>query len=158
MKSLNKIIINKWTTKMKIMFATDEKELGSNIAKRFGHAAYYIIYDSEKKLADARINNGHDDNHSSLVDLMNEGITHFVIGNIGPQAFNVLKKGDSHIYLARKMTAQVALDKMMNNSLEELDEPTLKRSIEDHEHSDGHEHKHQSEQDRHSHNGRHNHH
>ena len=139
---------------MKIMFATDGKVMDSKIAKRFGHAAYYIIYDTQDKIVDIRINNGHDDNHSSLVDLMDEGVTKFVIGNIGPQAFEVLRNGKAKIYLARKLNANEALEELLDNTLEVLKQPTLKRSIEphSHDHGEGHNHNHK---EGHHHNGGH---
>ena len=141
---------------MKIMFATDENIMDSKIAKRFGHAPFYIIYNTEDKSIDARVNNGHDDNHSSLVDLMNEGVTEFVIGNIGPQAFEVLENGNAKIYLARKLNATEALEKLLDSTLEVLEQPTLKQSIEphdhDHNHGEGHNHGHK---DGHHHNGGH---
>ncbi len=127
---------------MKIMFATDDKTMNSHIAKRFGHAVYYLIFETVGNSLDARVNNGHNNDHSSLVDLMNEGVTHFVIGNIGPQAFNVLKKDNANIYLARKLTANKALEQLLENKLEELTEPTLKKSIENHDHDDNHLHNH----------------
>ncbi len=128
---------------MKVMFAVENNVLESNIAKRFGHAPYYLIYDTDTKTLEVKENNGHDENHSSLVDLMNEGVTHFVIGNIGPNAFNVLKERNAKIYLARKLTAQESLKKLLNNTLEELDAPTLKRSIENHDHFGIGEHRHE---------------
>ena len=143
---------------MKIMFATDENIMDSKIAKRFGHAPFYIIYNTEDKSIDARVNNGHDDNHSSLVDLMNEGVTEFVIGNIGPQAFEVLENGNAKIYLARKLNANEALEKLLDSTLEVLEQPTLKQSIEphdhDHNHGEGHNHNHK---EGHHHNGGHGH-
>ena len=117
---------------MKILLATDGKTLESKIAKRFGHANYYLIFDSESKKLEARINHGHDDDHSSLVDLANEGVTQFIVGNIGPNAFKVLHDKSTKVYLARKYRAKEALDKFLNNELEELINPTLKRSIEGH--------------------------
>ena len=117
---------------MKILLATDGKTLESKIAKRFGHANYYLIFDNESKSIETRINPGHDDNHSSLVDLANEGVTNFIVGNIGPNAFKVLHDKNTKVYLARKYRAKEALDKFLNNELEELTNPTLKRSIEDH--------------------------
>ena len=117
---------------MKILLATDGKTLESKIAKRFGHANYYLIFNNESKELEARINNGHDDDHSSLIDLANEGVTNFIIGNIGPNAFKVLHDKITKVYLARKYKAKDALDKFLNNELEELTNPTLKRSIEDH--------------------------
>ncbi len=117
---------------MKILLATDGKTLESKIAKRFGHANYYQIYDHESKEIEARVNHGHDDNHSSLVDLANEGVTIFIVGNIGPNAFKVLNDKNTKVYLARKIIAKEALEKFLNNELEELTNPTLKRSIEGH--------------------------
>ncbi len=117
---------------MKILLATDGKTLKSTIAKRFGHANYYVIFDSESKGIDVRENSGHDDNHSSLLDLTNEGVSKFIVGNIGPNAFSVLNKANCEVYLARKQKAEEALEKLSNNELEKLSNPTLKRSFEDH--------------------------
>jgi len=117
---------------MKILLATDSDTLESKIAKRFGHAAYYLIYDSETNNLEARKNHGHDDNHSELVNLVNEGVLHFIIGNIGPNAFKVLEKVNAKMYLARKCLAKNALENFKNKRLKELTEPTLKRSIEEH--------------------------
>jgi predicted Fe-Mo cluster-binding NifX family protein len=117
---------------MKILLATDGRTLESKIAKRFGHANYYLIYDHESKEIEARVNHGHDDNHSSLVDLANEGVTNFIVGNIGPNAFKVLNDKNTKVYLARKFIAKEALHKFLNNELEELSNSTLKHSIKGH--------------------------
>ena len=117
---------------MKILLATDGKTLESKIAKRFGHANYYLIFDSESKKLDPKANSDHDNNHSSIVNLTNEGVTNFIVGNIGPNAFKVLIDKNTKVYLARKYKAKEALDKFLNNELKELTAPTLKRSIEGH--------------------------
>jgi len=117
---------------MKILLATDGETLESKIAKRFGHANYYLIFDNESNKLEARVNHGHDDDHSSLLELANEGVTNFIVGNIGPNAFKVLNDKNTKVYLARKYKAKEALEKFLNNELEELTNPTLKRSIEGH--------------------------
>ena len=114
---------------MKILLAADSDNLDSKIAKRFGEAAYYLIYNSETKEFEARINKGHDDNHQSLIDLVDEGVTHFLIGNTGPNAFNILKKASAKMFLGRNMVAKEAIEKLLNNEIEELTSPTLKRPI-----------------------------
>lgn len=114
------------------MFATDNKTMDSKIAKRFGHAKYYLILNTESNELEIRENHGHSNDHGELIKLMNEEIRHFVVGNIGPNAYEILKKGNSIIYLARKLTAKDALNLLNSNSLEVLNEPTLKKSIESH--------------------------
>jgi len=118
--------------KMKILLATDGETLESKIAKRFGHANYYLIYDNVSKEIEVRVNHGHEDSHSGLIDLADEGVTIFIVGNIGPNAFKVLNNKNTKVYLARKYIARDALDKFIDNKLEELTTPTLKRSIEGH--------------------------
>ncbi len=117
---------------MKLLLTTDGETLESKIAKRFGEAKYYIIYDTETKEIDAKINEGHDDNHSSLIKLAREGVTTFIVGNCGPNAFKVLKKHSARLFLARMMIAKDALEKFNNNELNELLEPTLKKTIDKH--------------------------
>ncbi len=114
---------------MKILLATDGETLESKIAKRFGEAPYYLIYNSENKEIEARVNPGHDDNHSGLIDLINEGVLHYIIGNTGPNAFNVLDDRNAKLYLARGSVAKDALDAFLNNKLERLTKATLKRPI-----------------------------
>jgi predicted Fe-Mo cluster-binding NifX family protein len=117
---------------MKILLATENDSLESKIAKRFGEAPYYLIYDSETKQTEARINLGHDDNHSALIDLVNEGVLSYIVGNTGPNAFDVLNNMGAKLYLARGDIAQKALISFLNNALEPLTKATLKRPIRDH--------------------------
>lgn len=114
---------------MKILLATDGETLNSKIAKRFGEAPNYLIYDSETKSFEARVNPGHDDGHTALIDLLNEDIKIFLLGNTEPNAFNVLKSGGAKIYLAKNLIANYAIDKYLNYELEELEQATLKNPI-----------------------------
>jgi len=117
---------------MKILLTADGDNLDSKISKRFGEANYYLIYDTDTKTVDARINDGHDDDHSSLIELTKEGVEYFIVGNAGPNAFKVLKENGAKLFLARKLTASEALEKFINNELEELLNPTLKKPIREH--------------------------
>ena len=114
---------------MKILLATESNTLEGKIAKRFGEASYYLIYNSDTKETEARVNHGHDDNHSGLIDLVNEGVLHYIIGNTGPNAFNVLDDRNAELYLARGVVAKDALEAFLNNKLERLTKATLKRPI-----------------------------
>ncbi|MEA3505485.1 MAG: NifB/NifX family molybdenum-iron cluster-binding protein [Bacteroidota bacterium] len=114
---------------MKILLATDGENLESKIAKRFGEAPYYLIYNSDTKEIVARVNPGHDDNHSGLIDLVDEGVLDYIIGNTGPNAFNVLNDRNAKLYLARGAVAKDALEAFLNNNMERLTKSTLKRPI-----------------------------
>ncbi len=117
---------------MKILFVTDEPTLESKIAKRFGHAKYYLIYDLEKNTFEAMENPGHGEKHEVLYDLAEKGVKTFIVGNIGPGAYETAQEIGAEIYLARLMKAKDALEKFKNGELEKLEKPTLKRSIEHH--------------------------
>ncbi len=114
---------------MKILLATEGNTLKSKIAKRFGEAPYYLIYNVQDKTFEARVNPGHDDGHTALIDLLNENIKVFILGNTGPNAFNVLKDGGARMFLARNILATDAIDKYLNYELKELTKATLKKPI-----------------------------
>jgi len=117
---------------MRILLATEKDTLDSKISKRFGEAPYYLIYNSETSELEARANDGHDDDHSGLIDLANEGVLYYIVGNTGPFAFNVLNERNAKLFLARGFIAKDALDAFLNNKLESLKKPTLKRPIHTH--------------------------
>ena len=114
---------------MKILLATEGKTLDSKIAKRFGEAPYYLIYNSQTNETEARVNPGHDDNHSGLIELVNEEVLYYIIGNTGPNAFNILNEKNAKLYLARGAVAKDALNDFLNNKLERLTKSTLKKPI-----------------------------
>ncbi|MCD6366859.1 MAG: NifB/NifX family molybdenum-iron cluster-binding protein [Bacteroidales bacterium] len=114
---------------MKVLLATEGNTLESKIAKRFGEAPYYLIYDTETNEVEPTVNHGHDDNHSGLIKLVEEGVLHYIVGNTGPNAFNVLDERNSVLYLARGMVAKEALDAFLSQKLEQLTKATLKRPI-----------------------------
>ncbi len=120
---------------MKILLATEGENLESKIAKRFGHAPYYLIYETENKEVKTRGNKGHSDDHAELRELVKQGVEYFIIGNIGPYAFDVLDSEGAKVYLARGEVAEKALKKFLDNEIAPLEKPTLKRSIEEHMHN-----------------------
>ncbi len=119
---------------MKVLLATEGDNLESKIAKRFGHAPYYLIYETETNDFQIRGNKGHSDDHAELKELVRNGVENFIIGNIGPYAFDVLASEGAKIFLARGEVAKEALEKFLNSEIAPLEKPTLKRSIEEHRH------------------------
>jgi predicted Fe-Mo cluster-binding NifX family protein len=114
---------------MLIVLGSDGNSLESPIAKRFGHANYYLLYNNESKNLEAfeNIDEGH--NHNNFQNFLDKGVKVFIVGNIGPQAFDIINTPKSKVYLARKMSVQEAIDKFQKRELQQLTEPTAKRSI-----------------------------
>jgi len=123
---------------MFILLGSDGNKLESMIAKRFGHANFYILFDTETNNFQA-VENCNRHNHDDLQIFLNKGIEAFIVGNIGPQAFKVINTPESKVYLARKMSVKEAVDKLIKGELIHLTEPTAKQSIE-HGHGDSYKH------------------
>lgn len=125
---------------MLILIGSDGNSLESQIAKRFGHANYFILFNTEKKSFEAfeNIDEGH--NHNNLRIFLDKGVEAFIVGNIGPHAFEIMNTPKSKIYLARKMLVREAIEKYLKGELRQLSEPTVKRSLEHGHHSHRHRH------------------
>ncbi len=128
---------------MLICIGADENNLESKVAKRFGHANYIILFNTETNSFESFINNNEGHNHDNLQEYLDRGVRVFIVGNIGPHAFDILKSGGSKVYLARKMDSVEALAAFNNNGLKELLEPTIKNSMGHgmHEHENEHNHR-----------------
>jgi len=114
---------------MLVIIGSDGNNLESPIAKRFGHANYFILYNTETKSFEAFENRKEEHNHKNLEDFLEKKVEVFIVGNIGPHAFEIIHTPKSKVYLARKMSVLQAVEKYLNGELEHLDEPTVKKSI-----------------------------
>jgi len=120
---------------MKVLIAVQETTLDSPVAKRFGHAPYYLNVDLDSMYLQV-IDNAehHDETHAIIPQMAENGVKVFITGNIGPHAFELANSLNLQVAVARKMTAREALEKLQRGELEILTEPTLKRSEHDHDH------------------------
>jgi predicted Fe-Mo cluster-binding NifX family protein len=125
---------------MLILIGSDKKSLESPIAKRFGHANYYILFNSESQSFRAFENNDEGHNHENLRNFLDKGVEVFIVGNIGPYAFEIINTKVSKVYLARKMLVRDAIEKYIKGELMQLSEPTVKKSMEHKHHSHRHRH------------------
>ncbi|MCF8242153.1 MAG: dinitrogenase iron-molybdenum cofactor biosynthesis protein [Melioribacteraceae bacterium] len=114
---------------MKIVIGSDGNTLESKVSKRFGHANYYLIYDTVCNELEIRKNDDDNHTHKILYELLDYGTDVFITGNIGPHAFEIINTKQTKICLARSMTAADAIESYNNNSLKQLTEPTVKKSI-----------------------------
>lgn len=115
---------------MLILISSDGKNLESPVAKRFGHANYFILFNTDTKKYEAFENSNEGHNHENLQEYLHKGVQTFIVGNIGPHAFEILKTRNAKVYLARKMKAAEAIELFSKNKLKELSEPTMRKSIE----------------------------
>ena len=136
---------------MKVLLVTKGESLDSLIDKRFGHGEYVIIFETET---------GEYKSYKNLVDgepqyglgfFLNEGIDAVVVGNIGPNSFEHLKEENIPVYIARRISAKEALEKIASGDLQPIKEPTMKNSVHEghgigvghhHDHDDEHHHHH----------------
>lgn len=90
---------------MMICLGTDGNTLDSTITKRFGHASYYILYNTNDNSFNAVRNEvleheeqeDEDHDHDILSYFLQQGIKNYIVGNIGPFAFERLKSGGARI-------------------------------------------------------------
>jgi predicted Fe-Mo cluster-binding NifX family protein len=124
---------------MFIMIGSDGIDLESSVAKRFGHASYYILYNTVTKNFTVEENSQEEHNHDNLYYYLDKGVEAFIVGNIGPHAFQIINTPDSKVYLARKMSVLESIEKFLAGELEHLSEPTVRKSI-GHDHKGGEHH------------------
>jgi predicted Fe-Mo cluster-binding NifX family protein len=119
---------------MKVLIAAQGPTLDDQVAKRFGHASYYLILDSDTLEVRVLHNTGHDESHSIIPRAAREGVTVAITGNIGPQAFELSGSCQIQVALARKMSAKEALQKLRSDQLRILEAPTVQKSPHEHRH------------------------
>lgn len=127
---------------MNVVIAANGSTLDSAVAKRFGHAAYYLlvntatlqmqVIDNNDAHAEAGNHDQHDEAHAIIPQLVGQGAELFLIGNIGPHAFEIIQSLNRQVALARGLSAGEALARLQRGELEILNAPTLNRSIHHH--------------------------
>lgn len=114
---------------MKVVIAAAGPTLDSLVAKRFGHAPYYLLVDSATRELQVIENHEDDDEtHAIIPRLAGQGAVVFITGNIGPHAFQLIQSLQRQVVLARRMPAGEALDKLQRGELKLLNAPTVKHS------------------------------
>ncbi|NQU04451.1 MAG: NifB/NifX family molybdenum-iron cluster-binding protein [Calditrichaeota bacterium] len=103
--------------------------IDAKIAKRFGHAPYYLILDSES--LDFTVIDGPDENEPSydFGRFANMNLDGIILGNIGPAAFNNLTNMGMTVYSCHGMSVTEAIKKVRSGEVPALESPTMKRSV-----------------------------
>jgi predicted Fe-Mo cluster-binding NifX family protein len=126
---------------MRILVAADAADLDAKVSKRFGHAPYFLVVDSEKwKLTAVEGVGEHSPEHGAdqMVVL---GVAKVATGNIGPNAFDDLSRRGLEVHICRHVTVREAVERLVSRACRPADGPTLSRSVHEHKSRD-HHHRH----------------
>ncbi len=118
---------------MKLLIAAEGTSLDSSIARRFGHARFFLTVDTETTVISTVYEGGSMMRNDILRSAAQEGARTVVSGNIGPHAFAALSTNDMQAVLARGMTVGMAVERFLDGALHTLDAPTLRLALEEHE-------------------------
>ncbi|MFO8235858.1 MAG: NifB/NifX family molybdenum-iron cluster-binding protein [Bacteroidales bacterium] len=113
----------------KYLVASSGDSLDSKISGRFGHAKYYLVIFPQTMDFEVFPGVSTDKKTFGVARFINFGITKIITGNIGPSTFSEAVSNEINVYLCRKMTVREAVNKVANDEITPLEEPTLKKSI-----------------------------
>ena len=119
---------------MKILVATKGPSLDSPVAKHFGQAPYFLIYDTKRDKVKVIEKPAGGNQHAIIPQADADGVRVFITGNIGPHAYKLISSLNLQVALARNMSAQRAIKKWKNGELKILDGPIVRHVVHDSEH------------------------
>ena len=119
---------------MKILVATKGPSLDSPVAKRFGHAPYFLVYDTKRGQAKIIEKPSGANHHAIIPQADADGVRVFITGNIGPHAYKLISSLNLQVALARNMSARKAIEKLKKGELKILDGPTVRHAVHESEH------------------------
>ena len=114
---------------MKYLAAATDPNLDAVMFKRFGHAPYWLVIDSETMRFTVIEGEGEDHPRHGLDRILGLGVKRAIVGNIGPHAFGDLKTMGIAIFSCHRLTVREALEKVERGDIAELTEPTMKVSV-----------------------------
>ncbi len=111
---------------MKIAVSSKGKDVQDTMDLRFGRCEYFQIYDTENKQFQIIENNGKSAEGGAGIaaaqQILDEKIDAIITGNLGPNAFLILKKAGIKAYKGENGSITSALEDLENGKLSELTE------------------------------------
>lgn len=111
---------------MKIAITSTGKELQNDHDPRFGRCSYFLFYDSEQEMLNAVENKGTLSGGGAGIaasqQIIDEGVQVVLTGNMGPNAYQLMKSSGIKVYQCRPGSCQQAVDDFKQNSLAEITE------------------------------------
>ncbi|MFH0881716.1 MAG: NifB/NifX family molybdenum-iron cluster-binding protein [bacterium] len=129
---------------MRYLVAAEGSTLSAPVSKRFGHAAFHLVVDSDRQEILEALERNHDLPGHGVERFLKWNLEGVITGNVGPAAFRDLKARHLSIYIVRATTVQKAVFQVANGEIEAADGPTMKHSVHTHGSGNGGEHHHHS--------------
>lgn len=111
---------------MRIAIPIDGESLESNVSQNFGRAAYFVVFDTEKKEADFIINTAATSQGGAGIKaaqiIIDNRANVLLAPRLGENAAEVLKAADVKLYQAKPGKAQLNIDDLASGKLDLLAE------------------------------------
>jgi len=114
---------------LKYLIAAAAPNFDAKIAKRFGHAPYYIILDPVTRSFEAIKGVSNKEPSYNIGHFIGKGIGAVILGNVGPNAFRNLIAAGWIVYSCIGLSVKEAVDKVSRGEVASLKTPTMKRSV-----------------------------
>lgn len=115
---------------MRIAVTAKEPSAESPMDPRFGRAAWFMVFDTEKNQWEQHENsqNLHAAQGAGIQagqTIISLDVNVLISGNVGPKAFAILEAGDIAIYMSKANSVKEAVDAYQDRSLEKQSNPNV---------------------------------
>lgn len=111
------------------MIAASAPQLDAKVAKRFGHAGYYLVIDPETMEFETVADSVEGQPSQSIHRFESKGVSGIIVGNIGPNAFDKVRGMGWEVYSCIGMIIRDAVEKVHKGEIKPLEAPTMKVSV-----------------------------
>jgi predicted Fe-Mo cluster-binding NifX family protein len=111
---------------MKVAISAKGESLESEVDQRFGRARYFIVYDLETGICEARdneinLNATQGAGIQSAANVAALGVQAVLTGHVGPNSFRALAAADIAVYTGLHGTAAQAIDELRSGRIAPVD-------------------------------------
>lgn len=111
---------------MNIAISSSGRTLDSTLDVRFGRCEFFVIYNSEKGELKALENlgqlSGGGAGIAAAQQIIDEKVDAIITGNLGPNAYELIKRADIKVYSCGSIPVKTAIEKCQSGDLAELKE------------------------------------
>ena len=113
---------------MKLAITASTPQINSQLERRFGRCAYFLMVDTETRawesLPNPAVQASGGAGPQAAQFLADQGVDAIVSGDYGPKAFTALDSAGIQIYSAQEGQAEALLNDFLNGNLERVTEST----------------------------------